>query len=109
MKAFSAGERLWLAALLGAAVLLGVKSYVLDPWTPETTGEAAWYRAAQEALAQEPPSWGADRGLLQHRIVEIRQTPSPEDGDAIRVTVRTYVLGYLPFGDRRIILPAGEK
>ncbi len=109
MKAFSAGERLWLLALLAAAMLLGVKSYWLDPWKPATAEQVLWQQAALAVLNEEADAWSVERGLIRERIVKIRPGVPGKDDGSLQVTVRAYVLGYLPFGDRKITVPAAAE
>lgn len=110
MKKLSRGERLWVAGLLFLALCLGVKSWWLDPWEPKNDGESAWLAAAQKVLAVEPDSWFLHNGIITERIVAIKEIPSEKPGDppSLKITIRSYVGGYLPFGDRRITLPPAE-
>lgn len=102
MKTLGSLERRWLAALVVLAVLLGVKSFWLDSWRP-APGQEGWLVAAEQALDAEAPGWLSESGLVHVRVVDIREQSPP--GETLKVTARSYLLGYLPFGDRKLTLP----
>lgn len=106
MRKLSIHERMLIAGSLVLLLLLGIKSYWLDPWGPADAEEALWMAAAQEALMAEAPSWYHQRGILSDRIVDIREVPgaAQDAPPVLKATIRSYVLGYLPFGDRKLTL-----
>ncbi len=100
-----------MAGLLFLAICLGVKSYWLDAWNPHDSQENAWSAIAQTALAEEPDSWFHKKGILMDRTVSIKEKPSDEPGDpsVLKITIRSYVGGYLPIGDRNLTVPLKDK
>lgn len=111
MKKLSTGVRIWIVSLVVLALLLGVKSYLLDSWQPEGEKESKWMVLAQNAISNETVSWSHASGILSDRIVNIKEIPSDKAGApaVLKVTIRTYVGGYLPFGDRKLTIPSTDS
>jgi hypothetical protein len=106
LKKLSSWERIWIAGVLVLGLCLGGKSYWLDSWTPHDSQEAAWMVLAQKALKEEPNSWFHENGILMDRIINIKEVPAEkaEISPILKVTVRSYVGGYLPMGDRKLTI-----
>ena len=107
MKRLSPRERAWVAAVLALILCLGAKTYWFDPWSPNGPDEEARFAAALKAMDAEPAPWAVRNGIVQERIVAIKEI-KPEGQDApptLKITVRSYVGGFLPFGDRKLTIP----
>lgn len=111
MSKWSRGIRLWLISLIALAALLGAKSFLLDQWKPGSDTECRWLERGEALIAEQPPNWLAENSLIKRRIVDIRQVKGADGvpSGEIRVTVRSYVLGYLPFGDRYVTGPLADE
>ena len=107
MKKLSRNEKIWIGCVLVLALCLGGKSYWLDSWNPQSPEEYVWMGMAQTALQEEPDSWFLTNGILLDRIVAVKEI-APADSQkspALKITVRSYVGGYLPIGDRKLTVP----
>lgn len=110
MKRLSRGEQIWVAGLLFLALCLGVKSVWLDSWKPHDPQGVIWLENAQKALADEQDTWFHENGILFDRIVSIKEKAAEKTGDppVLKITVRSYVGGYLPMGDRKLTIPGAD-
>lgn len=107
MKKLNRNEKIWIGCVLVLALFLGGKSYWLDSWSPQSPEEHVWLGMAQTALQEEPDSWFLTKGILLDRIVAVKETTSGDSQKfpVIKITVRSYVGGYLPIGDRKLTVP----
>lgn len=107
-------EKILLIALIVMIVLLGIKSYVLDPYSPSEV-EETFYNKVEGIIADQYEGFLYDTKLVTFRIVKISEmsererTVKDKDGNAYiadgiyKAKIRKYILGILPFSEERIL------
>lgn len=111
MKRLDTHERIWVLGLLAVALCLGVKSFWLDAWQPRNAEELSWAASVDRALAAEAEPGQQNGGLLIRRVVAVKRGGGEKahEPGALSVTVRSYIGGYLPISDKKLIVPlSGE-
>lgn len=111
MKKLSREERIWAAGVVVLLLCLAVKSYGLDAWKPHEPREIPWAEIARQALLDEQDTWLLRQGILTDRIVAVKEIRAEKAGDApmLKITVRSYVGGFLPAGDRKLTVPVQSE
>ncbi|MBN2795003.1 MAG: hypothetical protein JXR88_06330 [Clostridia bacterium] len=96
-------------------VLLIVKSFFIDPYTPKNEAEDEFYQEVKDIIETNYTGFLYDSGLVYPRIVKISEmsererTVKDKDGNTYvadgiyKAKIRKYILGFLPYSEERIL------
>ncbi len=89
-------EKIYSIGIAVLLVVLVVKSFVLDPYTPQGASEESFYQWTTNQMATEYDSVLFTSNVLVNRIVDIGE--KEEEGVTLYVAkIRRYVAGVLPY------------
>lgn len=107
-------DRIMIVVMIVLVLILGVKSFVLDPYQPENESEKAFMDYV-ESIVDAKYSGGLYGTLVHIKIVKVTEMSETEktykdlDGNVQTTTgtykakIRKYILGVLPYSEESIL------
>lgn len=107
-------DKLMLVVLAVLVLILGIKSFVLDPYQPKNSSEEAFMKTVSEIM-EEKYTGGLYNKLIFVRVVNIKEMTEKEktykdlEGNVqqtsgiYKAKIRKYVLGLLPYAEESIL------